>query len=319
MKEISILDIEGVKIGNASDKKGLTGVTAIICPDGAPCGVDIHGGGPASRETQLLNPLAAAEKIHAVILSGGSAFGLDCAGGVMEYLEEKGIGFDTGITKVPLVCTSCIFDLVIGDYKCRPDKKMGYEAAENAFKGLFKEGSEGAGTGATVGKLKGPGFMMKSGIGAYAAECGGLKMGAVVCVNALGDIYENGKIIAGLLNEEKSDFADSSKELLKSISPKENLFTSNTTIGAVITNAEFDKTQMNKIAAMAHNAYAKAICPVNTTADGDSVYALSTGGYSADINAAGTLAAFVMEKAIIHAVKSAESINGVISFADLKK
>lgn len=311
MKEISIFDIGNIKIGNASDPSGATGVTAVICPDGAPCGLDIRGGGPASRETHLLNPLSAAEEIHAVVLSGGSAFGLDCAGGVMEYLEEKGIGLDVGITKVPLVCTSCIFDLGVGSPKCRPDKAMGRKAAEAAFDGKFTVGNSGAGTGATVGKLGGADFMMKSGLGVYAAEAGGLKIGAVVAVNALGDVYEDGRIIAGMLNSDKTGFAGSEEELIKSVDPKGNLFTSNTTIGAVITNAKFDKTKLNKIAAMAGNAYARAIRPVNTTADGDSIYALSCGSFEADINTVGTIAANVMERAIINAVKSAESAYGL--------
>lgn len=195
---------------------------------------------------------------------------------------------------------------------------MGYTACENAFNNIFEEGNNGVGTGATIGKLNGSEFMMKTGVGAYAAEYNGLKIGAVICVNALGDVYENGKIIAGLLNNQKNGFADSQKELFKNIEPKENSFTSNTTIGAVITNAQFNKTQMNKIAAMTHNAYAKTICPVNTTADGDSVYALSVGDFSADINVVGTMAAYVAEKAIIRAVKTAKSINGVPSFNDLK-
>lgn len=316
MKEISILDIEGIKIGNASDKKGVTGVTAIIFPDGAACGADIRGGGPASRETHLLNPMSACDKIHAVVLSGGSAFGLDSAGGVMEYLEEKEIGFDTGVTKVPLVCTSCIFDLRIGDFKCRPDKKMGYAAAKAAFEGNFKTGSEGVGTGATVGKLKGSEFMMKSGLGAFAIEADGLKIGAVVAVNALGDIYENGKIIAGMLNNEKNGFESSLNHMFKSVSPKGNLFTSNTTIGAVVTNAEFDKTHMNKIAAMASNALPVSIRPVNTTADGDSIYAASTGSFKADINIVGALAAEVTSQAIINAVKDAQSLCGVKCYKD---
>lgn len=316
MREISVLDIEGIKIGNASDKEGATGVTAIICPDGAFCGLDIRGGGPASRETHLLNPLSAAEKIHAVVLSGGSAFGLDCAGGVMQYLEEKNIGFETFITKVPLVCTSCIFDLGVGNFKCRPDKKMGYEAAQNAFDGVFNTGNEGAGTGATVGKMRGGEYMMKSGLGTYAIDCEGLKIGAVVSVNALGDVYENGKIIAGMLNSSKDGFANSEEAMYKSIKPVNTGFASNTTIGAVITNAEFDKARMNKVAAMAHNAYARAIRPVNTTADGDSIYALSTGSFKADINTVGTLAAYVMEKAIINAVKCSESAYGLKCFSD---
>lgn len=319
MREIPLLDIEGIKIGNAKDEKGATGVTAVIFPDGAACGLDIRGGGPASRETHLLNTLSAADKIHAVVLSGGSAFGLDCAGGVMEYLEERSIGFDTGITKVPLVCASCIFDLCVGDYKCRPDKKMGYAAAKAAFEGGFKEGNEGAGTGATVGKLLGTEFMMKSGLGTYAIDADGLKIGAIVAVNALGDIYENGRIIAGMLNKTKDGFADTVNEMYKSVSPKGNLFTANTTIGAVITNAEFDKAQMNKIAAMASNACAQAIKPVNTTADGDSMYAASTGNFKADINVVGTLAADVMQRAIVNAVKGADSIYGLKCFKDFAK
>ena len=318
MKEIAITDIENVLIGNASNKEGATGVTVIVCPEGAPCGVDIRGGGPASRETNLLNPLSAADRIHAVLLSGGSAFGLDSAGGVMQYLEEKDIGFDTGITKVPLVCASCIYDLRCGDYRCRPDKAMGYEATKNAFEGKpFLQGNEGAGTGATVGKLGGDELTVKSGLGTYAVEIGGLKVGAVVSVNALGDVYENGSILAGMLAPDGS-FADSAKVLYSSLEPKDNLFTTNTTIGAVITNAAFTKAEMNKVAAMASNAYARIIRPVNTTADGDSLYALSTGDFKADINVVGTLACDVMEKAIINAVKSAKSAYGFKAICDLK-
>lgn len=317
MKEIPITDIENIVIGNAGDEKGATGVTVIVCTKGAPCGVDIRGGGPASRETHLLNPLSAADSVHAVLLSGGSAFGLDSAGGVMQYLEENDIGFDTGITKVPLVCTSCIYDLRCGDFKCRPDKAMGYEATRNAFEHKpLMWGNEGAGTGATVGKLGGDEFTVKSGLGSYAVEIGNLKVGAVVSVNALGDVYENGNIIAGMLSPDGS-FADSVKVLYSSLEPKGNLFTANTTIGAVVTNAAFTKAEMNKIAAMASNAYARAIRPVNTTADGDSLYAMSVGDVKADINVVGTLACDVMEKAIINAVKSAKSAYGFKATCDL--
>lgn len=317
MREIPITQIDNIKIGNAKDKAGGTGVTVIICEEGAPCGVDIRGGGPASRETQLLNPLSATEFVNAVVLSGGSAFGLDSAGGVMEYLEEKDIGFDTGITKVPLVCASCIFDLRCGDFKSRPDKAMGYEATKNAFEGVtLLQGNEGAGTGATVGKLGSDALSMKSGLGFYAVESGGLKVGAIVSVNALGDIYENGKIIAGMLTPD-GEFMDSAKVLYKSLEPKGNLFTGNTTIGAVITNAKFTKAEMNKVAAMASNAYARVIRPVNTTADGDSVYALSTGDFKADINVVGTMACDVMEKAIINAVKNAKTEYGFKALCDL--
>lgn len=305
MKEIKITEIENIKIGNAENTKGKTGVTVIIAPDGAPCGVDIRGGGPASRETNLLSPTAAADKIHAVALSGGSAFGLDSAGGVMQYLEELGIGFDTGVAKVPLVCASCIFDLAVGE-DVRPDKAMGYEAAKNAFAGLFEEGSHGCGTGATVGKLRGTEYMMKSGLGAFALQLGDLKVGAIAVVNALGNVYEDGKIISGMLNDEKNGFADSCLYMYKSYKPMQKLFTGNTTIAAVITNASFNKIEMTRIAAMAQNGMVRAIKPINTSADGDSTYALSCGDVSADINVVGTLAADVLEKAIINAVKKSK-------------
>lgn len=168
MKEISIKDIENIKIGNAENKKAATGCTVILCEKGAHAGFDVQGGGPASRESELLKPVAAAQKIHAVLLSGGSAFGLDAAGGVMAYLEERNIGFDVGITKVPLVCQSCLFDLGVGNYQVRPDQKMGYEACINAEKGSYQDGNAGAGTGATIGKYRGPDSAMKSDIGSYA-------------------------------------------------------------------------------------------------------------------------------------------------------
>ena len=205
MKEIKIQELENIKIGSAENKDAATGCTVILCEQGMAAGLDVRGGGPASRETELLKPTAAAESIHAVLLSGGSAFGLDAAGGVMEYLEERNIGFDVGITKVPLVCESCLFDLMVGDHRVRPDKAMGYAACENAEKGNYRDGNFGAGTGATVGKFYGPEFCMKSGIGSYAVQIGELQVGAIVAVNALGDIYDwkNGKKVAGLLAKDK--------------------------------------------------------------------------------------------------------------------
>lgn len=316
--EISIHDIENVYIGNAEDIKGGTGVTAIIAPDGAPCGVCVAGGGPASRETTLLDPRAAAEGIHAVVLSGGSAFGLDASGGVMKYLEEKGIGFDTGITKVPLVCQSSIFDLGVGDKNSRPDVLMGYRAAENAFRRNYNDGCTGGGTGATVGKMRGADFMMKSGIGSYCIKSGNIKVGAVVIVNALGDVYdEKGSIIAGMLNDEKNGFL-SSEKMITEINPPDNLFTGNTTIGAVITNACFDKSKMNKIAAMAQNGVVRSIRPINTSADGDSLYAMSAGTQKASADAVGTLAAIAVQKAVIKAVSGAQTMFGAVSCNDFK-
>jgi len=318
LKEIKSTYIENVKIGSCEDLKKGTGVTVILCENGAPCGLDIRGGGPASRESGLLNPLAAAEKIHAVVLSGGSAFGLSSADGVMKYLKEKGIGFETGIVPVPLVCTSCIFDLGVGDKDAFPGADMAYSACIGAENGNYKDGNFGAGAGATVGKLMGKDFAMKSGIGSYAVQIGKLKVGAVVCVNALGDVKdEKGNIIAGLLADDKKSFRNSEETLYNMYLQTENLFTSNTTIGAVITNAALDKTKMNKVAQMAQNGMARAVNPVHTSADGDSVYALSVGDVPAACDAVGTLSAHVMHKAIINAVRSAKPAYNLPSIESL--
>ena len=317
MKEISIIDIEDIKIGSAEDRENATGCTVILCEKGAPAGIDVRGGGPASRESELLNPVAAADKIHAILLSGGSAVGLDAAGGVMEYLEQKNVGVDTGVAKVPLVCCSCLFDLQLVSKRVRPDKAMAYRACS----GSYQDGNYGAGTGATVGKYKGTEFMMKSGIGSYAVQLGELKIGAIVAVNALGDIfdYRTGQQIAGLLNQEKDGFLSTEEEMYKQCGQVKDLFTGNTTIGAVITNARFNKGQMNKIAAMAQNGYARAIRPVHTEADGDTIYALSTGDVTADINGVGTLAAQVTAEAIKRAVFAADPAYGLPAAKDLLK
>lgn len=306
LKEIPIYELEQVFIGNAQDTEAKTGCTVILCPQGAPAGIDVRGGGPASRESELLNPVAACEAIHAVLLSGGSAFGLDAAGGVMEYLEERGIGLPVGNVHVPLVCQSCIFDLSYGRSDVRPDKAMARQACANAEKNRPESGSYGCGCGATVGKLGGMEYAQKSGLGMYAVQLGDLKVGAVVCVNALGDVYDpqSGARLAGMRIPAASPFADSEEAMysMYAQSASRPLPTGNTTIGAVLTNASFDKAHMNKIAAMAQDAYARCIRPVHTTADGDTVYALSVGSVSADINLVGTLSARVMAEAIRRAV-----------------
>lgn len=319
MREISIKEIENMKIGNAQNEEAGTGCTVLLFEKGAPVGLDVRGGGPAARESELLKPMANAQVIHAVLLSGGSAFGLDAAGGVMEYLEERDIGFDVGITKVPLVCQSCIFDLGVGDMKVRPGKAMGYEACENAEKGNYTDGNVGAGTGATVGKLFGKEYCMKSGIGSYAVQMGELQVGAVVSVNAFGDIYDwkNGEKVAGLLAKDKKSFLDMEEEIYKGYEALQDGPVTNTTIGAVITNARFDKTRLCKIAGMAHNGYARSIRPVHTSRDGDSIYAVSVGEVSADQDMVGTLAARVMSEAILRAVKSAKSAYGLLALEDL--
>ncbi|MEI0561983.1 P1 family peptidase [Brachyspira pilosicoli] len=321
MKEIKITDIENIKIGNAQNIEAATGCTVIICERGANTSLDVRGGGPASRESELTKPLATTEVIHAVLLSGGSAFGLDASGGVMKYLEERNIGFDVGVTKVPLVCESCIFDLRVGDYKVRPDIEMGYNACIDAQNNNPKMGNYGAGTGASVGKILGVDYAMKSGLGFYALEVDGVKVGAVVSVNAFGDIfdYDTGEKLAGLLGEDKKSFRSSEEELIKLTRDKEISFNlvENTTIGTIITNAKFTKTQMGKIASMAHNGFARTIKPVHTTLDGDSIYAMSVGDIKASIDAVGSLAAIVMGRAINNAVKNAESSYGLKAYNNI--
>lgn len=315
MREISITEIENVKIGSAENMEAATGCTVIICEKGAPAGVDVRGGGPASRETELLSHQATCSAIHAVLLSGGSAFGLDAAGGVMEYLENKGVGLPVGPTVVPLVCQSCIFDLGIGSSRVRPDKEMAKRACEDAERGVPLPGNHGAGAGATVGKLLGPEYAMKSGLGIYALKLGELKVGAVVAVNAMGDVLdEDGRIIAGLLNEEKTGFRDSEKTLYALAEAPSG----NTTIGAVITNGKFTKAQMTKIAQMAQDGYSRAIRPVHTTMDGDTVYALSVGEVESAVDLCGTLAARVMAGAVRRAVSAAEGCHGLPALKDIK-
>ena len=320
MKEIKLTDIKNIKIGQAQDATGGSGCTVIMCEKGACASVDIRGGGPASRECALLSPVNMIEKIHAVVISGGSAYGLDASGGVMKYLEEKGIGFDVGVGVVPIVCGSSLFDLVVGDPKCRPDKEMGYSACIDAEKNMEPhQGNFGAGTGATVGKFLGIEYMMKGGIGTYAVEYGDLQIGAIVAVNALGDIIdiETGALLAGLLNENKNGLRKTT-DIMYSAYEGRNVFSGNTTIGCIITNAKINKSQANKIATMAHNGFARAINPVHTSADGDSIYTLATGEIEAHQDILGTLAAEVMAKAINNAVLYAESAYGIKSAKDLK-
>jgi L-aminopeptidase/D-esterase-like protein len=313
LKEIPISVIENIRIGHAQDYENATGCTVIMCDQGAPTGLDVRGGGPASRESQLLDPVAANNGIHGLLLSGGSAFGLDAAGGVMKYLEEKNVGFPVGMTVVPIVCASCLFDLQLVNHKVRPDAAMAYEACLDAENSRSDSGNIGAGTGATVGKFHGSDRMMKSGLGCYAVQIGDLKVGAIVAVNAVGDIYDvhTGKKLAGLLNREKTGFLDTEEEFYRSYASLQNLFTGNTTIGAVITNGKFDKIQMKKIASMAHNGYARTIRPLHTTADGDSIYGMSVGQVQADLDVVGTIGVQVMAEAVNRAVLSVESMYGL--------
>lgn len=320
MQEIAITEFEHLKIGQAENEQAGTGCTVLLFGEnGAPVGLDVRGGGPASRESELLKPMAAAGVIHAILLAGGSAFGLDAAGGVMQYLEERNIGFDVGVTKVPLVCQSCLFDLTVGDAKVRPDAAMAYCACQNAEQGNYRDGNFGAGTGATVGKLLGMEHCMKSGIGSYAVQVGELKVGALVAVNALGDVYDwkTGRKAAGLLAEDRKTFLDTEQAMLQKTEVVENKFVGNTTLGVILTNAKFDKTKLCKIAGMAHDGYARAIRPVHTTADGDSIYAASLGEVAADQDVVGALGAQVMATAILRAVQAAQAAYGFPAARDL--
>ena len=321
MKEISINEIEPVRIGQVENSKAGTGCTVFVCPEGMRAGLDVRGGGPAGRETQLLNPLMAAQEIHAVVLAGGSAFGLEAANGVMNCLEERDIGFDVGVTKVPLVVQSSLFDLTVGDTFTRPDVKMGYEAAKQALENPnYRDGNYGAGCGCTVGKIGGMETCMKTGIGSYAVQIEDLKIGAVVAVNALGDIFDwkIGEQIAGILTEDQNGFRSTEEVLRSSIEAVENRFVENTTLGIIITNAAFDKAALCKIAGMAHDGYARSIRPVHTSADGDSIYAVSVGEVKADRDVIGALAAEVISEAIKRAVQNAESAYGFPSAGGLK-
>lgn len=319
-KEIPIQEVGNIHIGQTEDREAATGCTVLISEEGMCAGLDVRGGGPASRDTHLLDPQTAAQTIHAVLLGGGSAFGLGAASGVMQYLEEHDIGFDVGVTKVPLVAQSDLFDLTVGRCDVRPQPEMGYEAARLAMEAPnYRDGNYGAGCGATVGKMAGMECCMKTGIGSYAIEIGNFRIGAIVALNALGDIYDwkNGQKIAGLLTEDGKGFRDTVELMSQSLDVVENKFTGNTTIGVVVTNAAFNKTQLCKIASMAHNGYARSIRPVHTSADGDSIYAVSAGSEPVDQDLVGTLAADVMSEAIIRAAESAEGAYGFPAMREL--
>ncbi len=320
--EIPIQSVAPVQIGQVENSQAGTGCTVLVCPQGMRAGLDVRGGGPASRESQLLNPLMAAQFIHAIVLGGGSAFGLGAANGVMRYLEERQIGLDVGVTKVPLVAQSDLFDLTVGDAFTRPDAEMGYQAARQAMENPnYRDGNYGAGCGATVGKIHGMATCMKSGIGSYAVKLGELRIGALVAVNALGDVFDwkTGKQVAGLLSDDRSGLRSTTEAMKSSVKRIENRFVENTTLAIVITNAEFRKDQLCKIAGMAHDGYARSIQPVHTTADGDSIYAVSAGAVEADLDLVGTLAAEVVSEAILRAVLSAESAYGFPSASSLSR
>lgn len=313
----NILDVKGIKVGQVEDKEGLTGCTVIICEDGGVCGVDVRGSAPGTRETDLLDPINMVQKVHAIVLSGGSAFGLESTCGVSRYLEKKGIGFDVGVAKVPIVTGAVLFDLGVGDPKCRPNIEMGYKACQIANNTELKQGNYGAGCGATVGKIRGSEFCTKGGIGSYSIKLdNGLVVSAIIAVNAFGDVYENGQVIAGVLNDDKTDFLNT-YDLMKKGVNKGGFNIDNTTIGAVVTNAKLSKAECKKISQMAHNGFAKSIFPIHTPHDGDTIFTLATGEVETDITLLGSIASEVVEKSVISAIKNASKTNNILSYNEI--
>lgn len=323
MASVSFTSISGIKVGQAQNETALTGCTVVLCEGGAVGGVDQRGGAPGTRETDLLRPMHLVEKVQAIVLTGGSAFGLDAATGVMRYLEEKGLGFNAGVAKVPIVPAAVLFDLAIGDPKVRPDAAMGYTACMNASAEPPAEGNVGAGTGATVGKILGPGQAMKSGIGAVALEAGGgVIVGALIAVNAFGDVIDpSGQIVAGartlqtgpLRVGQPGYFADT-LSVMKGLVGRAILgfaARGNTVIGVVATNADLNKEQANKVAQMAHDGLGRAIRPAHTMLDGDTLFAMATGEKKADVNLVGAFAAEAVAQAIVRAVQAARPVAGL--------
>jgi L-aminopeptidase/D-esterase-like protein len=306
-----ITDIPGIRVGHDTNLEAATGCTVILCDTPAIGGVDVRGGAPATRETDLLHPLNLVEEVNAVVLAGGSAFGLDAASGVMRYLEELGFGYNTDVARVPIVPAAAIFDLAFGSASIRPDAASGYRACEQATAEPVMQGNVGAGTGATVGKMAGPTFMMKGGLGSASTLLSdGTLVGALVVVNALGDVVDpqTQKVIAGARNPTGQGFFAS------------NLF-GNTTIAVVATNASLTKWQVNKIAQMTHDGIAQTIRPAHTMFDGDTIFALALGPTSqimtnstiaaSQVSTIGAAAATTLVRAIIKAVRHATDLHSV--------
>lgn len=323
--------VKGLQVGHHTMPGRPTGCTVILTGSGIVGSVDVRGGAPATKETPLLEPVNLVQVVHAVVLSGGSAFGLDAATGVMQYLEERGIGFDTRVARVPIVPAASLFDLGFGgDPKVRPNAECGYKAAAQASNAPVAEGNVGAGAGATVGKTAGPGRSMKAGLGSSAITLpNGLVVAALVAVNAVGDVIDpaSGKVVAGVRTADGKALADARVALRTppaaptapaAIAPPQA--GQNTTIGVVATNAKLTKVQAQKVAQMAHDGYARAISPVHTPSDGDAIFSLATGEFAGEVSVStvGALAAEAMAEAIVRAAKEAEGSHGVPAARDLR-
>jgi len=317
----SLTDVAGIKVGHAQDWEAATGCSVVLIEKGAVAGVDVRGGAPGTRETDLLDPVNLVQKVHAIYLAGGSAFGLDGAAGVMSFLEEREIGFEAGPVKIPIVPGAVIFDLTIGKSDRRPDREMGYQACLDANDKTVKEGSIGAGTGATVGKYFGISQCMKGGLGTASIQIGDLVIGALVVVNAFGDIIDRvtGKIMAGTLNKEKKQFLDTSQLLRDRISIESEPFFQNTTLGVVATNANLSKAEAKRLSMSAHDGFSRSISPSHTLYDGDVIFSLATCEVEADINQLNVLSAQVVSFAVQCAIQKASTMFGIPSHLDLKK
>lgn len=313
--------VPGIRIGHGTDEAGCTGCTVILCPEGTVGGVDVRGSAAGTRELDALSPLHLVPHVHAVLLAGGSAFGLDAAGGVMQYLEERGIGFDVQVTRVPIVPAAILFDLRLGDAFARPDARMAYAACLDATDGPFPEGSVGAGTGATVGKLFGIAQATKSGLGSAVIELpDGLRVAALAAVNAFGDVRDPdaGTLLAGAREAADSRrLADSAAAMRRGVHPR-GYQPENTTLAVVATNARLTKIQVTKVCQIAQHGLVRAIAPVHTTLDGDLVIGLATGEVPAEVNAVGLAAADAVAQAIVRAVEAATSLGGLPAWRDLK-
>ena len=311
----NLCDVPGVLVGHATDLDGITGCTAVLFEEPAVVGVDVRGSSPGTRETDRLGPVGAVRPTHALLLTGGSAFGLAAADGVVRFLEEKDVGLDVGVARIPLVSAAVLFDLVVGDPAARPDAAMGYEAASAAASGDFAQGSVGAGTGATVGKVLGMERAIKGGIGSASVRLeGGLVVGALAAVNAFGDVHdERSEVLAGPRLEDGT-LGDTVKLLPEAAARMR--WGENTTLGIVATNAGLTKPQANKVAQMAHDGLARAIEPVHTTVDGDVVFAASVGALDAVVDVVGAWGARAMQEAILRAVRSAKGVPGIPSLSE---
>jgi L-aminopeptidase/D-esterase-like protein len=320
--EGSLTDIPGIRVGHFTDSRRPTGCTVVLAEAGAVAGIDVRGSAPGTRETDLLNPIDTVQQVHAVLLTGGSAFGLDAASGVVQFLEEKNIGYDTGIVRVPIVPAAVLFDLGLGDASIRPDSSSGYAACRNASTGTVQEGNVGAGAGATVGKMLGPGRAMKAGVGTCSIQVGALKVAALVAVNAAGDIIDphTCRIIAGARTADGRRLADTIGTLKQAPASPASLHGANTALGVVATNAAFDKAGMTKIAQMSQDGMARAVNPTHTAMDGDTIFALTTGDVKEfSLSVVGALAAEVVSRAIVRAALKAVGIPGYPSARDLSQ